>query len=83
MAVVMATDGRATNAGGFMNHRHLNCCERKIVGALLDEVGAPELLRVIGQYLANEHPSAAIGSGYRTDLNVIAGRVKEGFREAQ
>ena len=52
--------------------RHPTAAERKILGALLDEVGPPELLRLIGQYVAHEHPDLLKGDEIRGSLARLA-----------
>lgn len=56
----------------MFNKRHLSSCEAKVLAALLDECGVVEVLRIIGQYVAHEHPDLTTGNEYRTQINRIA-----------
>jgi hypothetical protein len=56
----------------MLNHRHPSPYERKILGMLLVDVGAVEILRVIGQHVATEHPDATDGDELRSRIFRIA-----------
>jgi hypothetical protein len=63
---------RTTMAKKAFTGRHLSACETKVLLALIEECGPSEVLRIIGQYLANEIPSVDVGSDFRSKLNKLA-----------
>lgn len=54
------------------NNRHLTAAERKILFALIDECGAPEILRFIGQYVAVVTDDMVMGNRRRMQICTIA-----------
>ena len=52
--------------------RHLNPAERQEIARIADECGLPELLRLVGQIVANTHPDLDQATEMRNQLCLIA-----------
>jgi hypothetical protein len=55
-----------------MKRAHLTDQEKSLIRATFDEVGPAELLRLIGQLIANDHDDTHAGDKLRSELCKIA-----------
>lgn len=62
-----------------MNDRHLTDAEKQILRVLADQAGYPEVLRTLGQMIANDHPDLHLGTDLRSMVNKVASDVKTVF----
>jgi hypothetical protein len=56
----------------MMNRRHPTETERQIVRILVTDIGAVELIRLIGQMIANDGVQVEIATAYRSALMKVA-----------
>lgn len=64
----------------MMNYRNPSRTERKAIRDLCEVIGAVEVLRVVAQKIANDHPNAAAGDNFRTSIDRIAKLLAEDDR---
>ena len=55
-----------------MNHRHPTDAERQQIRKLVDDIGPVEVLRVLGQIIAHDHPSVDQGDEIRRNIFIEA-----------
>ncbi len=63
-----------------MIDRHLTADERKNLKALMDKCGFAEVLRVVGQYVSNEHPDFEVGNALRRKVCNLAGEIDKAWK---
>lgn len=51
-----------------MNHRHPTDAERQQIRQLVTDIGPVEVLRLLGQIIANDHPTSYLGDDCRRSL---------------
>jgi hypothetical protein len=56
----------------MMNYRHPSYAERQQIRQLCDNIGAVEVLRVIGNIIQNDHPDLTTGQEVRAALWAVA-----------
>lgn len=60
-----------------MNHRHPTDSERQQIRKLVDDIGPVEVLRLLAQIVANDHPCVDQGDEIRNHLMLEAKQIQE------